>query len=231
MIRAVFFDFYNTLVSFDPPREELQSVACREFGIEVNREAIRLGYWYADDFMSHENARLAISSRSPQDVLAFWAEYESIILKTTGVDISKELALSVFIRVRQLDRKLILFDDVLPVIRMLKGRNMILGLVSNLSHGIDGHCDELGLANYLDFTLTSSEVGVEKPHAPIFRAALERAGVDASKTIHVGDQYYADVVGAREVGINPLLLDREGFWEKVSDCLRIRSLSEILNYV
>ena len=37
MIRAVFFDFYHTLVTFDPPREELQASACREFGIEVGR--------------------------------------------------------------------------------------------------------------------------------------------------------------------------------------------------
>ena len=35
MIKAVFFDFYNTLGRFDPPREELQAVACGEFGIQM----------------------------------------------------------------------------------------------------------------------------------------------------------------------------------------------------
>jgi putative hydrolase of the HAD superfamily len=120
---------------------------------------------------------------------------------------------------------------VLPVIRTLKSSNIILGLVSNLSRGLDGHCNELGLTPYIDFALTSSEIGVEKPHAPIFLAALERASVDASEAIHVGDQYYADVVGARGVGINPLLLDRDGFWENVKDCPRIRSLSEIPSYL
>jgi putative hydrolase of the HAD superfamily len=231
MIKAIFFDFYNTLVSFDPTREELQTTACLEFGIEVDRKAIPRGYWFADDFMSRENARSAIHKRSPSDEMAFWSDYESIILNKAGADVSKELALRIFTRVRQLDRKLVLFDDVLPTIRTLRGQGIVLGLVSNLSRGLDGHVNELSLTGYVDFALTSSEIGAEKPHPPIFLAALERAGVAASEAIHVGDQYHSDVLGAKGVGINPLLLDRDGFWEGVNDCPRIRSLGEIANYL
>jgi putative hydrolase of the HAD superfamily len=231
MIKAVFFDFYNTLISFDPPREELQVTACREFGIEIDRKAIPRGYWFADDFMSRENARSPIHKRSQADELAFWSDYEAIILKKAGGEVSRDLALRIFTRARQLDRRLVLFDDALPIIRTLSGRGIILGLVSNLSRALDGHCNELGLTPYIDFALTSSEIGAEKPHPPIFLAALERAGVSASEAIHVGDQYHSDVVGAKGVGINPLLLDRDGFWEGVNDCPRIRSLGEIVNYV
>jgi putative hydrolase of the HAD superfamily len=231
MIKAVFFDFYNTLTSFDPPREELQAAACREFGIEVDCKSIPRGYWFADDFMSRENARSPIHNRSQADELAFWSDYEAIILGKAGVDVSKELALRIFTKARQLDRKLVLFDDALPIIRTLKVRGIVLGLVSNLSRALDGHVKELGLTPYLDFALTSSEIGAEKPHPPIFLAALERAGVAASEAIHVGDQYHSDVIGAKNVGINPLLLDRDGFWEGVNDCPRIRSLGETVNYL
>lgn len=96
---------------------------------------------------------------------------------------------------------------------------------------LDGYCHELGLTPYIDFALTSFEVDAEKPHPPIFLAALERAGVSGSEAIHVGDQYHSDVIGARGAEIKPLLLDRNGFWEKVSDCPRIRSLREIVNYL
>jgi len=231
MIRAVFFDFYNTLVSFDPPRQELQVTACREFGIALNPKAVPRGYWFADDLMSRENARLPIHKRPLQEELAFWADYEAILLKMAGVEVSKELALQIFTRLRQLDRRLILFDDVLPILRILKDRGIVLGLVSNLSRGLDGHCNELGLTPYVDFAITSAEIGAEKPHPPIFLVALERARVSASEAIHVGDQYYADVAGAKGVGINPLLLDRDGFWEGINDCPRIRSLSETVNYL
>ena len=231
MIKAVFFDFYNTLISFNPPREELQVAACREFGIEVNRKALPRGYWLADDFMSRENARSPVHKRPQAEEQAFWSDYETIILKAAGVEVAKELALQIFTRARRLDRRLILFDDVLPILSVLKRRGMVLGLVSNLSRGLDGDCKELGLTSYVDFALTSFEIGAEKPHPPIFLTALERAGVVASEAIHVGDQYHSDVVGARGVGIKPLLLDRDGFWESINDCPKIRSLSEIANHL
>ncbi len=141
------------------------------------------------------------------------------------------MTLQIFTRVRQLDRRLVLFDDVLPVLEELKARSIVLGLISNLSRRLDGYCNELGLIKYIDFTLASFEVDAEKSHPSIFLAALERAGVSSADAIHVGDQYYADVIGARTAGIKPLLLDRNGFWEDVSDCSRIRSLWEIAGYL
>ena len=120
---------------------------------------------------------------------------------------------------------------MLTILDTLKARGIVLGLVSNLSRGLDGHMNELALTPYVDFAITSAEIGAEKPHPPIFLAALERAKVSASEAIHVGDQYYADVAGAKGVGINPLLLDRDGFWEDINDCPRIRSLSETVNYL
>ena len=56
---------------------------------------------------------------------------------------------------------------------------------------------------YLDLVVTSGEVGMEKPHPPIFHEALRRAGVEAGDAAHVGDQLSSDVDGARNVGIQP----------------------------
>ncbi|MFC1973791.1 HAD family hydrolase [Chloroflexota bacterium] len=231
MIKAVLFDFYNTIATFYPPRKELQANTCREFGIEVHSENIPRGYWVADNFMSQENDRIPIQQRSHEDQNRFWAEYEYIILKNAGVDVSKKLALKIFTHVRQLNHKLILFDDVLPVMKALKSQDIVLGLISNLNHNLDSICAKLGLAPYLNFTLSSSEAGAEKPHPPIFLAALKRAGVTAEEAIHVGDLYYSDVIGARGVGIKPLLIDRLNFGQQFNDCQRIQSLAEIAHYL
>jgi putative hydrolase of the HAD superfamily len=90
-----------------------------------------------------------------------------------------------------------------------------------------GLCSRLGLDSYLDFCVTSEEAGAEKPHPPIFLAALRRAHVAPQEAIHVGDQYQADVQGARAVGINPVLLDREGWYHDVNDCSKITTLPEL----
>jgi putative hydrolase of the HAD superfamily len=88
-------------------------------------------------------------------------------------------------------------------------------------------CTRLGLDPYLDFCVTSAEAGAEKPHPLIFHTALKRARVAPEEAVHVGDQYQSDVQGARAVGIVPVLVDREGWYESINDCSRIHSLPEL----
>ena len=58
MIKAVFFDLYNTLVTYDPPREETQARILKEFGIEASPESLRRPIMLADDFIYKERSRL-----------------------------------------------------------------------------------------------------------------------------------------------------------------------------
>jgi hypothetical protein len=107
--------------------------------------------------------------------------------------------------------RFVLFNDVLSTLKTLKEQNLTLGLLTNLDRDMKPLYSELGLEPYIDFFVTSGEVGVDKPKPPIFLMALQRAGVKAPEAIHVGDQYHADVLGARGAGIKPLLLDRHDF--------------------
>ncbi len=92
-------------------------------------------------------------------------------------------------------------------------------------------CRDLGIAAYIDFTVTSAEVGADKPQPPIFLKALELAQVKPAEAIHVGDQYQNDVLGARGVGISPILLDRADYYAEITDCPRIRTLTEVSKYL
>ena len=92
-------------------------------------------------------------------------------------------------------------------------------------------CLELGLASYLDLIVTSREVGSDKSDPRIFLAALERAGVEASQALYIGDQYNPDIVVPREVGIRAVLLDRFELLEESVDCPRIKTLAEVLEHL
>lgn len=66
-----------------------------------------------------------------------------------------------------------------------------------------------GVAKLWDGVVTAAEAGYPKPEPPIFRLALKRAGVSASRAIMIGDSYERDVLGAREAGIpRAVLVDR-----------------------
>ena len=227
MVKAVFFDFYNTLVRFWPPLDEIQQASCRELGLGVSKKGIRKGYAIADEFMSKENAEKPLAERSQEERDRFFAEYQRLILKGAGLDVSLRLAEQVWQMAIQVPKDFDLFDDVLPALQLLKKRGIILGVLSNLRRDMDELCKRLGLDSYLDFCVTSAEAGSEKPHPPIFLAALQHAHVGPAEAVHVGDQYQADVQGSRAVGIVPVLLDREGWYEDVNDCSRIATLPEL----
>ena len=231
MVKSVFFDMYNTLARFDPPMEELQQRVCGEFGFQVTKAGILKGYAVADDFMAVENARQPLAKRSREERRQFFGEYERLILQGAGVDVSRELGLDIFRALRKIPYGLVPFDDAIPCLKAVRGRGISVGLITNIYDDVWETCDKLGLSPYLDFVVTSQEVESEKPHPPIFRAALEKAGVEPAEALHVGDQYNADVVGAKGVGIKPLLIDRDGLLDHVNDCPKIHGLMEILEYL
>ena len=51
-------------------------------------------------------------------------------------------------------------------------------------------------------------------------------GLQAGQAIYVGDNYYADVVGARRAGVRPVLFDPEAVFTE-ADCTVIRSIGEL----
>jgi putative hydrolase of the HAD superfamily len=90
------------------------------------------------------------------------------------------------------------------LLETLRGRGLRLGLVSNaFDPGWLLHRDleQMGLAERLDFSVFSSEVGVRKPHPAIFERALEALGVEPEQSLFVGDRLYEDVRGAGELGM------------------------------
>lgn len=235
MIKAVFFDWFNTLACYHPPREELQSQALQEFGISVPSQEIIRGLLVADRYYFEENTISPIRKRSPEEQAEIYSRYQQTIMSEAGVAVSGEpdLFKKIMRRVQQLSQGMsfTLFDDVLATLKTLRERGLILGLLSNMDRDMKPICHELGLEPYIDFTVTSGEVGVDKPKPPIFLAALEKAGVDASEAIHVGDQYKLDVLGARGVGITAILIDRYDQYPEVNDCPRIHSLTNLNEYL
>ena len=231
MIKAVFFDFYNTLASHYPPREQVYVDACRELGIKVEAKALFKSLPAADMYWRDESSRSPVDDRSPEEKIDFYAEYATRILRGAGVELNRDTALQILGKLRQYDWKFKAYDDALPVLKELKDRGLILGLISNVVQDMESTYEELGLKPYLASKVTSAEVGCDKPDPDIFLAALKKAQVKPEEAIYVGDQYDLDVVGARGVGMKAVLIDRNDFFTDITDCPRIHSLTEIVEHV
>jgi putative hydrolase of the HAD superfamily len=120
--------------------------------------------------------------------------------------------------------------DVTRSLKRLRGLGLRLVMVSNANGTLHAHVQRLGLAKYFDLIIDSQCEGVEKPDPEIFRRALTRSGADAATTIHVGDLYYVDILGARAAGIEAWLLDGGRLYAD-ADCPRVATLDELCDRV
>ncbi|MGE5361167.1 MAG: HAD family hydrolase [Bacteroidales bacterium] len=103
-----------------------------------------------------------------------------------------------------------LFDDVEPVFRALTQRGLRIGLISNTHRSLASFQSHFELEPFVTGAISSSQHGFLKPHASIFRAALDLLGVDARASVMVGDNPAQDIAGALAVGMRAVLLQRAG---------------------
>jgi putative hydrolase of the HAD superfamily len=230
MIKAVFFDFFNTLVYFDPPREKHYADIAAGFGVRITPSAVAAALPEADAWWRSENSRSTIKDREQEAKFDAYRGYSLRILRDAEDAVSPEQALQTLAGAFSAGFKLKNYDDSLPSLQALKGKNMQMGVISNIGEQIDSYIDKAGFTDYLTHRVTSFEAGCDKPQPQIFQLALKRAGVTAAETLFVGDQYELDVLGARNAGITPILIDRNGAGAAY-DCIVIKDLSQVIDYL
>jgi HAD superfamily hydrolase (TIGR01662 family) len=114
------------------------------------------------------------------------------------------------------------------VLSTLQQQRYRLGVVSNWSWNLQERARQVGLDHFFEIIWASAYAGCNKPHPGIFAQALAQMGVPAERSLYVGDSYEHDVAGARNAGLEPVLLDRDGTTAE-PDCTVIRDLWGVLD--
>ena len=157
---------------------------------------------------SMQALRAAVSERYPQHghdltFLRHRALKDQFAAAGLGESLSESLAdeaLEVFLTARN---RVELYDDVRPALMRLRSRYRLYAL-SNGNADL-GRC---GIADLFAGHITARAAGFAKPDARIFARLAHAAGVDAAQVLHIGDDPQADVVGARQAGMQAVWLNR-----------------------
>jgi HAD superfamily hydrolase (TIGR01662 family) len=138
-----------------------------------------------------------------------WFRFTEQIVRGMGGDADPAYACAVEItRGWERHENFELYDDVPDALGALRAAGLRIGLVSNSSRDVREFADHHGLV--VDAGISSFHHGRTKPHASIFRAVLDLLEVEPDETVMVGDTIADDIDGARALGMEAILLDREG---------------------
>ena len=104
----------------------------------------------------------------------------------------------------------VVFPDVEETLKELRG-TWGLAILTNGTPGLQREkIAGSGLAHYFDAITVAGEVGVGKPDARVFAAALEAVGGTPDKAVMIGDSLRRDIQGAQRAGLRGFWLNRTG---------------------
>ena len=206
MIRAVLFDVGGTLhVAAKDPRQELcfSEIVLEKLsaiGLPLPTDSASLRELLNHNGEEYKHWSEAHRRELPNDQI--WAEYylkEFSIAREAIAPISEELSvLYDAVRVRNEPR-----SHMRETLLELKAMGMHLGVISNIiSHTfVPKLLQDYSIADDMECVILSSDVGVRKPDAAIFRVAADRVGIAAEEMAYVGDTLSRDVLGCRNAGV------------------------------
>jgi len=103
-------------------------------------------------------------------------------------------------------------EDVLQLLPQLQQAGYSMAIISNREKPYQQEIESLGITSYFVFSMAGGEVNAWKPEPEIFLHACKRLDVNPSQAMYVGDNYFADVVGSRRAGLQPVLYDPRGIF-------------------
>ncbi len=199
-IRAIVFDYGNTLIAFG--RAQVDEFD-RRLGAALEE---RYGVLDRDRYNAHRNAdRMAPYAGNPpslreSDPVEMTAAVirDLYAVEPDAKDLERllEVRRAAFVDVVRAEPEVALFLTALR-------KRFTIGLLSNYPDGaaIRTSMAMTGLAPHFDSVVVSGDLGLVKPHPDVFARSLAKLGTTPEETLFVGDNWLADVQGARRAGM------------------------------
>lgn len=215
--RTILFDLDGTLRHSQPSGAAVFSDYVAACGYPISADDRQRALRWEHYYWATSPELAADAGAGKNEDQQFWRRYTYRRLVALGLSVAaaESLAPQVCQYMEESYRPENVAPAELPgVLATLQEAGYRLGVVSNRDHPFWELLQEIGLCPFFDFSLAGGEVKSWKPAPGIFHAALERADSTAAQTLYVGDNYFADVVGARRAGLRPVLYDPGGLFHE-----------------
>lgn len=204
-MKAVLFDFFGTLVEYQPDRSRLAAAGthrlARSHGFAGDHDTF-VTVWDTASNQLEQAARATLREFSITDAATAFGTAAGLDLTP---DAAQELGRSY---VREWSHHVRPIAGASEMIRQL-ARTVSVAVVSN-THDADMVPDmlsKMGVSDEVSTVVLSVTHGWLKPHPSIYATALERVGCTPGQATFVGDSYEADYLGPRHAGMSAFLID------------------------
>jgi len=224
-ITDVFFDLDHTLWDFDRNSKlAFERVFLKnKIGIDLDTfisiyEPINFEYW-----------RLFREEKVTKEALRHGRLLDSF--KKLNMEFSLEVIDTLSVSyIDELPHDNHLFDGAEDILKYLQKKYKLHIITNGFEEVQHIKIKNSGIASFFSTITTSEEVGVKKPNPLVFEKAMQKANVNASASVMIGDTFEADILGAEVVGMHTIFYNYR-FDEVSNDYNVITNLTEIKNFL
>ncbi len=213
--KAILFDLDGTLRHNEPEGGDVFVERARSLGLSISASDRMLALRWEHYYWANSEEVRADMEKHQETEPEFWVNYGRRHLVALGISPKQaaEVAPVIARDMRENHKPIaVLAQEAHGMLSQLKEAGFKLGVVSNRENPYLQELDQLGIASFFDLSLAAGEVQSYKPQPGIFEAALQRIETPAGAAMYVGDNYFADVVGAQRAGLRPVLYDPRGIY-------------------
>lgn len=201
-VKAIIFDVGGTLLEGAMPWHELYERALVLARHNVSRRQMAMAYEEALERLVIARDHPAASDISPRQLL------HELFAERLGLGYDRlQHAIDEVLFDHPQARHLVCVPGVQTILHQLRQRGYRLAVISNWSVDLPTTLGRMGLKDYFEAIFASDAIGYSKPDPAAFLIPVDRLGLTPAAVAYVGDLYPIDVVGARQAGLHPLLVD------------------------
>jgi HAD superfamily hydrolase (TIGR01549 family) len=228
-ITTLLFDLDGTLAVQQPSSVDVLLSHLEQHQVPLQEGAFRSTMQFVYRYWANSDEAVEDLATYGDFTEAFWLQYLKRKIQAAGLSETQAADLAVILQPRieeEAQPEKVVLEDVKPTLKALRTQGYAMGLVTNRSSSIAEEVEGMGFSPYFDFFYSAGDVNSWKPHAGIFEHALYLAESSPEEAAYIGDNYYTDIVGARNNGLYPILYDPRYVFPD-ADCQVITRISDL----
>lgn len=210
-IKYILFDAANTIIHKPLLWEGFQEVF-KNNNLNISMETLKRNHKLLSESVHFPD-------RTSKD---FYKKFNIKLLESFGFVPNDELLDEIFTSCTYLPW------EKFPDTEILKSLKCKMGVLSNFNSSLKSKMEEI-FGNLFNDIIVSEEEGIRKPELKFFELALKKINIDPNNILYIGDSIRLDIEPAEKLGINALLIDRDGIYPEYKK--KINSLLELERFL
>lgn len=204
-IKHIFFDLDHTLWDFETNSNKTFEFIFKKNSINVNfinfkeiYKPINQRYWklYRDNLVTKEELRYQRLKEAFNELNFYTDDYLINLLAEEYIE--------------YLPTNKTLFEGAIEILDYLQPNYQMHIITNGFEEVQHKKLESSKMLPYFNNIITSEKVGAKKPNPKIFHYALEISGAKSEESIMIGDNFEADILGAKSVGMHTVFCEFNG---------------------